>query len=96
MKSHTFSGQDPIAVLGFLARLKMVCDYNGVSKDASVWCFHFYLMRQAHALLPSRLNGDCMAFGVERRGMLKTYPDVVNVWLHTYATDDKLPEQLEM
>ena len=31
MKSHTVGGQDPIAVLGFLARFKMACNHNGVS-----------------------------------------------------------------
>lgn len=47
MKSHTFSGQDPIAVLGFLARCKMACNHNGVSQGAAVWCFQFYLTVQA-------------------------------------------------
>ena len=39
MKTSTFGGQDPIAVLGFLAWFKMASDHNGVSESAAVWCF---------------------------------------------------------
>ena len=42
MKTHKFGSQDPIAVLGLLARFKMACNHNGVSKGAAVWRFHFY------------------------------------------------------
>ena len=34
MKSQTFGAQDPIAVLGFLARLKMACENNGITERA--------------------------------------------------------------
>ena len=32
MKTHTFGGQNPIAVLGFFARFEMACDHNGSAK----------------------------------------------------------------
>ena len=86
MKSHTFSGQDPIAVLGFLSRFKMACDHNGVRQGAVVWCFQFYLTGQAHALLQSRLMGNTMAVDAEQRDMLEIYEEVVNFLLRTYAT----------
>ena len=92
MKTHTFSGQDPIAVLGFLARFKMACDHNGITEGAAVWCFQFYLTGQAHALLQSRLNGNTMAVDVEQRELLETYPEVVNFLLRTYATDEVIAE----
>lgn len=42
-KPHTFSGQDPISVLGLLARFRTVCSHNGVSKGPpdryGVWRF---------------------------------------------------------
>ena len=60
IKTHTFGGQDPIAVLGFLARLKMACDHNGVSEGAAVWCFQFYLTGQAQAFVQSRRHGNTM------------------------------------
>ena len=91
MKSHTFSGQDPITVLGFLARLNMACEHNGITEGAAVWCFQFYLTGKAHALLQSRLNGN-MAVDVERRELLRTYPQVVNFLLRTYATDEVISE----
>ena len=92
MRSHTFSGQDPIAVLGFLARLKTACDHNGITEGAAVWCFQFYLTGQAHALLQSRLNGNTMAVDVKRRELLRTYPQVINFLLRTYATDEVTSE----
>ena len=92
MRSHTFSGQDPIAVLGFLARLKMACDHNGITEGAAVWCFQFYLTGQAHALLQSHLHGNTMAVDVERRELLRAYPQVVNFLLRTYATDEVISE----
>ena len=51
IKTDTFGGQDPIVVLGFLGRFKMACEQNGVGEGAAVWCFQFYLTRQAQALL---------------------------------------------
>ena len=92
MRSHTFSGQDPIAVLGFLARLKMACDHNGITEGAALWCFQFYLTGQAHALLQSRLNRNTMAVDVERRELLRTYSQVVNFLLRTYATKEVISE----
>ena len=41
MKTHTFGGQDPIPVLGFLPRFTMACNHNGASEGAAVWCFQF-------------------------------------------------------
>ena len=92
MKTHTFGGQDPIAVLGFLAQYKMACDRNGVSEGAAVWCFQFYLTGQAHALLQSRLHGNTMAVDAEQRELLETYAEVVNFLLRTYATDEVISE----
>ena len=92
MKSHTFSGQDPIAVLGFVARFKMACDHKGVSQGDAVWCFQLYLTGQAHALLQSRLMGNAMAVDAEQRDMLESYEEVVNFLLRTYATDETIAE----
>ena len=92
MKTHTFGGQDPIAMLEFLARFKMACDHNGVSEGAAVWCFQFYLTGQVHALLQSRLHGKTMAFDSEQRVLPETYAEVVNFLLRTYATDDVISE----
>ena len=78
MKTHTFGGQDPIAVLEFIARFKMACEHDGVSEGAAVWCFQFYLTVQEHALLQSILHGNTMAVDVERGEMLETYAEVVN------------------
>ena len=94
MKSHTFSDQDPIAVLGILTRLKMACDHKGITEGAAVWCFQFYLTDQAHALFQSRLNGNTMVVEVEQREMLRTYSQVVNFFLRTYANDEVISEEV--
>ena len=88
MKTPTFGGQDPIAVLGFLAQFKMACDHNGVSEGAAVWCFQLYLTGQAHAFPQSRLHGNSMAIDAEQRELSETYAEVVNFLLRTYATDE--------
>ena len=87
MKPHTFSVQDPIVVLGFLARLKMACENNGITERAGVLFCQFYLTGKAQALLQSRLNSDTMAVHVGQCEMLKTYPEVVNLLLRTYGTN---------
>ena len=92
MESHTFSGQDPIAVLGFLARFKMACNHNGINDGAAAWCFQSYLIGQAHAVLESHLNGNTMAVDMERSELLRTYLQVVNFLLCTYATDEVISE----
>ena len=92
MKTHTFGGQDPIAVLGCLARFKMACDHIGVSEGAAIWCFQFYLTGQAHALLHSRLHGNDMAVDAEQRELHETYAEEVNFLLRTYATDEVISE----
>ena len=92
MKSDTFSGQDPIAVLGFLARLKMACDHKGITERAAVWCFQFYLTGQAHALLQFRRNRNTMAVDVEPSEMFRTHPKVVKVFWHTFATNEVISE----
>ena len=92
MRTHTFGGQDPIVVLGFLTRFKMACDHIGVSEGAAVWCFQFYLTGQAHALLQSRLHGNTMGADAEQRERLETFAEVVNLLLRTYATDEVISE----
>ena len=92
MKYQTFSSQDPIALLGFLARLRIACDHNGITDGVAVWCFQLYLTGQAHALIQSRLIGNTMADDVERRELLRTYQQVVNVLLRTYATEEVISE----
>ena len=70
----------------------MACEHNGVREGAAVWCFHFYLTGQAHALLQSRLHGNTMAVDAEQRELLETYAEVVDLLLRTYATDEVISE----
>ena len=87
-----FSGQDLISMLGFFARFKMACEHNETAEGASVWCFPFFLTGQDRALRQSRLNLNTMAVDVERQQLLRTYPQVVNVLLRPYATDEVVSE----
>ena len=51
MKPHTFSCQERIAILGFLARFQTACDETRDTEGEAVWCFQFFLIGQAHSLL---------------------------------------------
>ena len=92
MRTHTIGGQDPIAVLGFLARLNMSCDHSGVGEGAPVCVFPVYLTGQAHSLLQSRLNGNPMAVDAEQRDLLETYSEIVEFLLRTDSTDEVILE----
>ena len=92
MKDHAFSGDDPITVLGFLARYKDACDKNEISEGAALWAVQFFLKGQAGALVKSRLAGQTMAMDSERGELLTCYKELVNFLLHTYATDDVMAE----
>ena len=48
--------------------------------------------RAGSRLTPARLNGNTMAVDVERRELLRTYPQVVNFLLRTYTTDEVISE----
>lgn len=84
-KTHTFSRQDPIEIVGFLVRFKTACDHNGASGEAAVWCFQFCLTGQTHALLQSRLAGNTMVVDEKQIEMLGTYTEGANILLRTYA-----------
>ena len=92
MKNRTFDGNDQITVLGFLAKFRDACDINHLSEGVAMWCFQFFLSGQAEALLQSRLAGGSMAVDVEQEDLLRTYPQVVNFLLRTYATDEIIAE----
>lgn len=55
VETHIFSGQDPIAVLEFLARFAPACNPSNAIETAAMWCHQFSLAGQAHALLQSEL-----------------------------------------
>ena len=92
MGDTTFSGDDPIAIIDFLQRFKIACDQNGFSEGAAMWLFQFYLKGQAATLLHSRMQGNTMAVEEDQTEMLRTYPEVVNYLLETYATDEVIQE----
>ncbi|CAN8074214.1 unnamed protein product [Agarophyton chilense] len=92
MKEHSFSGADAISFLNFLQRFKTACNHNGLSERAALWCFQFYLTGSAHALIQSRLFGETGAVDVRRCKMLRTYSEVVNFLLTTYATDEVIAD----
>ena len=54
--------------------------------------FLFYLTRQAHALLQSRVHGNTMAVDAEQRELLETDAEIVSFLLRTYATDEVISE----
>ena len=92
MKTHTFGGQDPIEVLGLIARFKMAFHHNGVIESAAVWDFQFYLIWKVYALLQSRLHGNTMVVLAEQRKLLESCSEVVKFLLRTYATEEVIYE----
>lgn len=49
----------------------MVGNHNGLTKRPVVWCFLFYLSREAEALLHSLLNGNAKEVDVEQQEQLE-------------------------
>ena len=94
MKDQTFSGEDPIAILGFLARYKDACNHNEISEGDALWCMQYFLTGQAATLVQARLSGNTMAIDAKRNEMLTNYSELVNFLLHNYATDDAMAEAL--
>ena len=92
MKDRTFSGDDPITVLGFLAHYKDACNLNDISEPVAYWMIQNFLEGRALALVQTRMSGLTMSVDSDRGEMLTTYPEVVNFLLQTYATDDVIAE----
>lgn len=95
MGEHRFNGSDPITILDFLDRFRETCDKHSVSEGLAMWCFQYFLGGSARALLTSRLTGKSLAIDSCKRETLRSYPEVVNFLLQTYATEDAMCEALE-
>ena len=92
MKTSTFSGHDPIAVLNFLNKFKAACDINRIPESLAVWCFQFFVTGRAHSLVMNRLTVQSIAVDVQQQDTLTSYREVVNFLLRTYATDEIIAE----
>ena len=60
MSPVTFTGSDPIAILGFLTQFRNACNHNGVSEGKAVWFFQHYLAGRALNLIQSRMTGTSL------------------------------------
>lgn len=81
-----------MAVLLFLARFKTACDHHGVSEEAAVWFFQFYVTGKAHALIQFCLAGNTMAVHAGKFEILRTCQEVLSFLWRTYAADDVAAE----
>lgn len=52
-----------------------------------MWCYQFYVEKQAEALLLTRLTGNSMAMNFKLSEMLRIYVDVVSFLRRKYAKD---------
>ena len=89
MSGVTFTGSDPIAILGFLTQFRNACNHNGVSEGKAVWLSQHYLAGRALNLIQSRMTGTFLV--VDDGGhkeALSTYCEVVNYLLRTFATNE--------
>lgn len=87
-----FSGKDPIMVIRFLQQFKSACNQNGVHEGAAIWLFRFFLDDPVRSDVESMLEGDNNPSGATQQEMLRSYPEVVNYLLETYATDEVLAQ----
>lgn len=91
MKSAVFKPLDPIYVLLFLYISKNTFHGNKILKGAVMWLFSYSMKKTASNALLYRMSA------IENNepykgGKLKTYYQVVNYFLETYATDDVITE----
>lgn len=78
MRNCIFYSSDQIAVLNFLAKFKDGCKIKKIHTLAAVWCFQFYVTRQAESLLLTYLAGNTVAILTKKYEMLHIYLELVN------------------
>ena len=89
MSRVTFTGSDPIAILGFLTQFRNACYHNDVSEDKAVWLFQHYLAGRALNLIQSRMTDTSLVVDDgDHKEALSTYCEVVNYLLRTFATNE--------
>lgn len=60
MNTTIFHPYDPISIIPFLSSFKLACDTNGIHEIAAMWLLHFFLEKQAAAVVNSRIALEAM------------------------------------
>lgn len=92
MKRYTFSGEDLISVLKFLTIFRSSFETNGLHEIAFMWCSQFYFTGKAYFLVQPRLTGEKVIVDDHRTKVLMMYPEVVNLLLKGYVTDEVIAD----
>lgn len=101
MNEHFFNSKGPIPIIGFVATFKFACDTNYVHEGTAMWALPHFIdetltyapnsrMYAEHslALLTASVRDKEPRF----RKLLVSYPEVVNYFLKTFATDRTVAE----
>lgn len=64
----------------------MTYDSNGVSEEAGMWLFHFFILKLASSIISARTSLRCLS-KTSLVGAFYSYCDILNYSLATYATD---------
>ena len=89
-----FDPADPVSILSYLSTFKTACDSIGVHEGAAVWLFSAYMKEPAKAALTMRIESNVKK-SKPSKGQLRTYSEIVNYLLKTYASDDVIAEAEE-
>ena len=91
MQCPNFSGEDEIAILGFLKNYKTACDDTGTSEGAALPLLRYFLSGGALSSFNSYI-GQGLRNATPGVDCIRSYPEAVFWLLSTYATDKVLKE----
>ena len=94
MQCPNFSGEDEIAVLGFLKNYKRACDDTGTSEGAALPLLRYFLAGGALSSF-NRYVGPGLRNSTPGVDCIRSYPEAVYWLLYTYATDKVLKKAHE-
>ena len=94
MQCPNFSGEDEIAVLGFLKNYKRACDDTGTSEGAALPLLRYFLAGGALSSF-NKYVGPGLRNSTPGVDCIRSYPEAVYWLLYTYATDKVLKKAYE-
>ena len=88
MEDHMYGDSDPIQILDFLVAFQRACDNMAVTEGTAMFLFAQFMTGNARRDIMARVEHSRDKIKRERGGSLKSYDQIVNYLLETYATEN--------
>lgn len=92
MDGHMFNPTDPISILDFLLTFRRAFKNSSINEGAAVFLLSNFVLGNAKQELLHRYEGDSDIDDstMEQTGSLRSYDEVVNDFLATYANNSTI------